>query len=140
MNTEDCIFFMISKANQNSQKFWLSYISKYNITSVQGMVLNFLRGNSDMSIQDICKKAGIDNATMTGVMDRLEALGLIIKNPDVTDRRAYKILLTSKGIELTEEIHNELIEANKKFLEGIPKKDQKLLKELLIKIREIKKK
>ena len=42
VNPEDCIFFIIAKANQNTQKFWANWISKYNLTVVQAMIINFL--------------------------------------------------------------------------------------------------
>ena len=135
MNPEDCIFFIIAKANQNTQRFWGSWISKYNLTVVQAMIINFLSGNDNISIKDLAEKVSIDNASMTGIIDRLVSSELITRQTDPQDRRSCLISLTVKGEEIAKQIHKDMITANKAYMSIFTKEEQKLFKDLLIRVR-----
>jgi DNA-binding MarR family transcriptional regulator len=49
-----------------------------------------LAGRPDQSEQALARRAGLHPATMTGILDRLERCGWIVRkrDPDATDRRA----------------------------------------------------
>lgn len=54
----------------------------------------------------------LSRAGMTGRLDRLESAGLVRRNADAGDRRAVKVALTDRGLELidlvvTEHVENE---------------------------------
>src|SRR5262249_13803813 len=42
----------------------------------------------------------IDSATITGVIDRLEATGLLTRRSDDDDRRVHRLFLTARGRDL----------------------------------------
>lgn len=44
------------------------------------------------------KKLQITSATMTGILDRLEKMGLVERRPHPDDRRAILVCLTDQGI------------------------------------------
>ncbi len=129
--SEDCIFYQIAKTNQAAQKFWNKKIVKLNITPVQGMVLNFLLDEDSVTSKNLGERARLDSATLTGVLDRLEATGLTMRKPNPGDRRAILIELTDKGFDTAKKIRKTGIDANKDFLSGLKMDDVKTLRELL---------
>jgi len=130
-NSEDCIFYQIAKTNQTAQKFWNRKIQNLNVTPVQGMVLNFLLDKDLVTSKSLGERTKLDSATLTGVLDRLEIMGLTLRKPNPDDRRAILIVLTQKGLELAKTIRKTGIEANKEFLAGLKKSDVMVLRELL---------
>lgn len=51
----------------------------------------------------LADKLEVKSSAVTVMLDRLEALGLIAREPDENDRRAVIVTLTAKGQELLEE-------------------------------------
>ncbi len=132
---DNCIFFQLAKASQAGAKFWSSCVSKYKLTAVQGMVLNFLGQEDEITSSELGKRTGLDSATLTGILDRLEAAKLIDRRRHPEDRRAILICLTAKGREIAEEIYELSIDANKTFLASLDPEEISTLHGLLEKVR-----
>ena len=97
MKPVDCIFFQLSKANQNAVRFWGQKVSGLNVTAVQAMVLAFLFDEDCVSSRDLGERTQLDSATLTGIIDRLEGMGLVERRPNPADRRARLLSLTPEG-------------------------------------------
>jgi len=134
-NVENCIFFQLAKASQAGAKFWSSCVSKYHLTAVQGMVMNFLGQEDEITSSELGKRTGLDSATLTGILDRLEAAELLERRRHPDDRRAIQVCLTGKGSETAKEIYEMSLEANKTFLASLSPEEISTLKGLLEKVR-----
>jgi len=73
----------------------------------------------------------LDSATITGVLARLEGLGLIRRKPNPDDRRSILIELTGQGRETAGEIVRIVPGANRTFLQGFSDEEQMMLRGLL---------
>jgi DNA-binding MarR family transcriptional regulator len=136
MQVQDCIFFNIAKANQAATRFWSKHIARLSLTAVQGMVLGFLYEEDSVTSRSLGDRTVLDSATLTGVLDRLEALGLVERRVHPADRRAILILLTDEGRKTAAEIAEIMRSANREFLDVFPPEEEKQLRKALIKIRE----
>ncbi len=116
IKAEDCIFYQIAKTNQAAAKFWANEISHLNITAVQGMVLNHLCDKDEVTSKDLGERTRVDSATLTGVLDRLEALKYIERKNNPHDRRAILVCLTSSGKNTALIIKKINEKANEEFL------------------------
>ena len=137
MKPEDCIFFQLAKAGQAGSKFWANCVAKYNLTAVQGMVMNFLGHKDEITASALGKRTGLDSATLTGILDRLEAAGFMERKRHPDDRRAIRVCLTKKGRETAGELYDSSIEANRSFLSSLTPEEASTLKGLLTKVRGI---
>jgi DNA-binding MarR family transcriptional regulator len=135
MNAEDCIFFQLAKANQAGSRFWLKKVSALDLTAVQGMVIRFLYDNDCLTSSELGKKADLDSATLTGVLDRLAAGGFIERRQNLEDRRSIRIHLTEKGTATGEKVAKLMEEANTDFLREFNASEEVALRSLLIKVR-----
>ncbi len=57
---------------------------------------------------DIAARMGIEPMTVCAFLDKLQAAGLIERQPDPTDRRAKQVVLTPKSHDLIKRIRHEL--------------------------------
>lgn len=67
-------------------------------------VLVTLREEGTRHIAEIGEKLQIPKPQMTHLIDRLENLGIVNRQPDISDRRIINIALTEKGSQLIEEL------------------------------------
>ncbi|MFI8342223.1 MarR family winged helix-turn-helix transcriptional regulator [Streptomyces sp. NPDC085639] len=71
-------------------------------------VLSALARTGPRSAADLAQVAGIDRSGVTRRASRLEAAGLIRREPDPTDRRAHLLVLTDQGQQVVAELRTRL--------------------------------
>lgn len=84
--------------------------------------------------KDLEKKLDISNPTVTGILNRLEAKGLVNRVTCKHDARSKYIEVTNKAIELDKEIRNTFEEAEKELVSALSDDEVNELSEYLIKI------
>lgn len=136
MRAEDCIFFQLAKAGQAGARFWGQKVSGLGLTAAQAMVMRFLFDRDKLTSSELGSRTELDSATMTGILDRLEAAGLIERRPNPSDRRAILVHLTPKGRKTGEELAVLMKESNREFLQSFEAEDEKSLRALLGRIRQ----
>jgi DNA-binding MarR family transcriptional regulator len=78
--------------------------------------------------------AAINRTTMVALIDHLEGLGLVTRQRDPNDRRAYVIHLTEKGAATLEQAMALHHEAEARCLRPLSTREQKLLRDLLARL------
>ncbi|HEV2583122.1 MAG TPA: MarR family transcriptional regulator [Ktedonobacteraceae bacterium] len=76
------------------------YDKPYVVTPPQFGVLSLLDEQRGMTIGAISQKRGVDAATITGIVTRLEQSGLVERRHDRKDRRQVYVFLTSEGSDI----------------------------------------
>ncbi len=135
MREMDCIFFQFAKANQIASRFLSQKVSELNLTPVQAMILGFLNQEDQITSSELGKKTGLDSATLTGILDRLEAAGFIERKNNPDDRRSIHIHLTSKGNALSRKAIRVIASANTEFLQVLTKEQRRDLHDIIKKLR-----
>ena len=128
----DCIVFLIAKANQNAQRILKERLKKFGLTTVQGLILGELFEEDGVTASDIGGRLVLDNATVSGVLDRLLEKGWITKETDAKDKRVQKIFLSSrKDNQLILDLFQARKAANELILSKLTIEEQMLLKRFL---------
>lgn len=94
---EDCISFLVGKVGQQVTRRARELLAPYGITPVQYAVLKVLSESDGISGADLGARMVLDSASITGVVDRLESLGLVERRADSDDRRVHRIFATQKS-------------------------------------------
>ncbi|NCC36003.1 MAG: MarR family transcriptional regulator [Chloroflexia bacterium] len=105
------------------------------LTPLEFAVLQRLDLEQGRRLTDIGAELLCVKSTITRLVDRLEASGLVQRTPDPDDRRAQRLLLTSEGHALCAKasaLHNEAVERRMGLLEPA---EQVVLASLLEKLR-----
>ncbi len=135
MKLDYCIFFQLAKAHQIGSRFLAQKVAELNITPVQAMVLGFLRDEDRITSGELGKRTELDSATLTGIIDRLEAAELIERRGNPADRRSIQVHLTERGRSLGAKAVQLIAEANVTFLEMLTEKERGELRRLIGKLR-----
>ena len=128
---ENCIVFLLAKAYQKAHGNLKKRLHPYGLTPIQNLILEALREEDGLSAGDIGRKLLLDNATLSGVLDRLADRGWIEKQTDPNDKRLLRICLTSKAKALQQELGEERDKANEEILHRLSGEETVLLKRLL---------
>jgi DNA-binding MarR family transcriptional regulator len=72
-------------------------IKEHDITSPQLILLGYINDNSEVTLGELAKFACLSNATVTGIVDRLEKRELVERTRRNDDRRKIFVILTPSG-------------------------------------------
>lgn len=81
----------------------MSLHKEIGLTVPQFGLLRMIAQEKKARVIQLADKLEVKSSAVTVMLDRLEALGLIAREPDENDRRAVIVTLTTKGQELLEE-------------------------------------
>jgi MarR family transcriptional regulator, organic hydroperoxide resistance regulator len=136
MNVDECIFFLLAKGSQAGSRFWGQKVASLGVTAVQAMVLSFLSEEDMLTSKQLGEKTILDSATLTGILDRLEATGTIERRSNPEDRRAIMICLTPEGRKVANGVRASVEEANREFLVDLSREEEAMLRGLLKRLRQ----
>ena len=115
----DNIAFLIGDISHRLHRKVSRIISedRSGVTIEQFSILTALWYQEGLRQQDLAKRLNRDKTTMTRVIDKTIRQKLVARVPDKTDRRAYRLYLTSRGrnfqnrmVKTTGRIYLELID------------------------------
>jgi len=135
-NYEDCIVYLLSKAYQRAHGNLRQHLSPYELTPVQHLILEALWEEEGLSAGDIGKRLALDNATLSGILDRMTEKGWTTKAADETDKQFVRVHLTQKAKTLRATLVSVRQVANEEILKALNLEEKVLLKRLLKDIRE----
>ena len=108
---------------QTFEAYSTDHVKKMGLTMTQFDILATLGNQPPMTCKELGEKTLILKGTMTGVLERMEAKGLIIKIPNEEDGRSYKIGLTKTGEKLFHKSFPEHVEYLGKAFAKLNKED-----------------
>jgi DNA-binding MarR family transcriptional regulator len=82
--------------------------AEHGLTPSQCHALRVLEPGRSVPMGSLARCLGCDASNITGIVDRLEARGLIRRRPAARDRRVKELALTAAGIELRARILQRL--------------------------------
>ena len=131
VHVSDCIFFLLAKCSQAGSRFWGQKVASLGVTGVQAMILTFLSEEDMITSKQLGERTILDSATLTGILDRLEATGMIERRSNPEDRRAIMIGLTETGRAVGDTLKGAMEEANQQFLVGMSREEEIMFRGLL---------
>lgn len=74
-------------------------VRRCGLTGPQAVVLETLLRDGDLSSSTLAEKVAVSGGTVTGILDRLEAKGLVDRSRDPGDRRSVVVRATDEAAE-----------------------------------------
>jgi DNA-binding MarR family transcriptional regulator len=87
-----------------------------DLTPVQLHAVVWLNTEGALTMGDLARRVGVADKTITGVADRLEEAGLLVRERDEADRRVVRGRLTRKGAAIAARINARLDEGMRHVL------------------------
>ncbi len=128
--------FLLAKGNQKAQHNLKKCLKPFGLTTVQGLIIGTLYEEDGLTAGEIGRRLVLDNATVSGVLDRLSEAGWIRKKTDENDRRVQRVYLSTnkekmKDMDFVMELYSAREAANEKTLQNLTIEERVLLKRLL---------
>ncbi len=136
MQQFECIFFKFAKANQLAGKFLGQKVAEFNVTPVQALILAILTKEDRITSVELGKRAELDSATLTGILDRLESGQYLSRQSNTEDRRSIRIHLTDSGKATGKQISKTIVAANREFLARLSAEEKSALHSIINKLRD----
>lgn len=92
------------------------------------------RGGGAVGQRQMCALSGKTPANMTRILDRMANKGLIARQPDPEDRRAFTIVLTPAGEDLIEQAMALFSGYLDQVLAGVGEEDEAVCRRVLLRI------
>jgi DNA-binding MarR family transcriptional regulator len=89
--------FALYSASLAMTKTYKPLLDKIGLTYPQYLVMLVLWQEEDLLVKSIGEKLFLDSGTLTPLLKRLEASGLILRTRDLQDERQVRITLTREG-------------------------------------------
>ncbi len=97
------------------------FFDRWDLGPSQFNLLNLLHGcSAGLSQTELSRQLIMHRSNVTGLVDRLEARGLLVRENCAGDRRAYRVRLTAKGQRLLRQVLPEYYAAAEKVWGNIP--------------------
>jgi MarR family transcriptional regulator, lower aerobic nicotinate degradation pathway regulator len=110
----------IRRLHQIAVAIFLQETEPQGITPVQYAALQAVAGAPGTDQRTLARTIGLDTSTTGGVVDRLEARGLLLRSANPDDRRVRLLTLTADGDSLLAAATPAMVRAQRRILEPLP--------------------
>ena len=107
-----------------------------NVTRSQAWLLAYLSLSDGSTQSALAEQMNLGKVAVGGLVDRLEASGMIERRAHPNDRRVNKIFLTDTGRKVVRDIRKLTLTANGDMLDGLSMKDLRAVVTLLDKFKQ----
>jgi DNA-binding MarR family transcriptional regulator len=90
------------------QTHFTDLASEHGLSAVQAKVVSQLQPDGAITMRNLAGQLQYDASNLTGVVDRLEALGLVRRQSHPSDRRAKGVMLTDEGMQVRQAFWQQL--------------------------------
>lgn len=128
--------WLMNRAGHDLRQAMDAEAAKHGLTIRGQIVLTAIVQQKDEQHSQLAlsTRIGLDKTTMTAVLDKLEAQGLLIRTPDPNDRRARIPVITDQGRELQAKVYRALQDVEERLLSALSEDERDQLRALLRRI------
>jgi len=133
---EDRLIYLVSMARNRLQGRLKSALAAdgVRVTPAQSGILFLLKHRDGRTMTELGRALAIDNATITGLVDRLERAGFVRRNESASDRRALNVSITSEGVAEADRAKAVVKRVNGSIKAGFSAGEVEALKKILLNI------
>ena len=133
-NLIDCPYYLISRASLAITSLLKRELAGAGLGRVRPAYLGVLMSlwhEDGLRLAELGRRVALEPSTMTGLVDRMERDGLLVREADLHDRRAQCIRLTREAREMEIRILELVDRALEQGMNGVSEDDQRSMKDSL---------
>ncbi len=113
------------------------HFARYGLSSAKfnALIHLYMAGDRGLTQSELGKKVLAARPTISGLIERLEKDGLVVRNTDPADKRVFRVCLTNRAVALISAflpVHNDYMH---KTMSALDRQEKEVLISLLEKIR-----
>lgn len=109
-------------------------LARGNVSFPQYFLLGFLAQAQSLTMSEIASKMSHTTAAATGMVDRLENLGYVVRARSAEDRRKISVQITPAGLELVARIRSDMVSNLMQMMKSLLPEEQKMWLQIYTKI------
>ncbi|HEX8075888.1 MAG TPA: MarR family transcriptional regulator [Thermoleophilaceae bacterium] len=121
---------LLSELFQGQRRRFMALAQEFELAPQQMGALKALRQRGSIPMNELADVLMCDSSNVTGIVDRLEHRGLVVRQPASHDRRVKLLELTERGEELGREIGRRMSQPPP-GLAALSAADQRALRDIL---------
>ena len=114
----------IRRLQQIAVAIFLQETEAHGVTPVQYAALHTVGRMPGIDQRTLAGSIGFDTSTIAGVVDRLEARGLMLRSASPDDKRVRLLALSAAGQALLTEIQPAMLHAQERILAPLPRSER----------------
>lgn len=114
----------IRRLHQIAVALFMEETEPFGITPVQFAALQAVQNAPGTDQRTLARTIGFDTSTIAGVIDRLEARGLMLRSASAQDRRVRLLTLTPAGEQLLADVVPSMLRAQERILAPLPAQER----------------
>jgi DNA-binding MarR family transcriptional regulator len=91
------VVLALQRATHHTLHALSAALSDLNLSAAEINALANLGEGGTLSVRQLSERAGTRASTLTGLLDRLENRGYLVREVDPADRRSFRLPLTDQG-------------------------------------------
>ena len=131
---EEIFGYLLSRATSLIREMTSDELAPFSLTPSNYRVLLILSQHESLSQQEICELVKVDKNTMVQIILNLVKKKWISKKRDSSDKRAFRISITSEGKEVLSDSTPAVKNAQLKFVKDLSQNELRNLKSYLLKL------
>ena len=117
---DEHVCFLLDVATRRITRFYNRRLRRFGITYNHLFILTCLWEQDGVHVKELAKQLCLDSSSLTGHLDRLERVELVVRQDDPDDRRAIRVFLTAKGRRLQAQLEQISQELKETLQRGVP--------------------
>ncbi len=109
---------MLAECLQGFERYSSESVRQYGLTHAQFDIIATLGNTSGMNYKELGERTLITKGTLTGVIERLEQKGLVLRERSLDDKRSYFVRLTDSGDAVFRDVFPKVIDHGKQLFAG----------------------
>lgn len=104
--------------------------ARSGLTNPQITAITILYDRGPLSLKDLSNAAGLSHSTVSGIVDRLERRGLVLRSVEPSDRRVSRIEVTDEvNLYVREQLEREQVGRLLPILEAFTRDERRAIRE-----------
>ncbi len=133
---EDRLIYLVSMAQ--NRLLWRLKVALaaegVRVTPAQSAILFLLKQADGRTMTELGRALSLENATITGLVDRLERDGFVRRAKSPSDRRATKVSITAEGVAAAARARDVVKRVNESIKAGFSEAEVDAFRRILLKI------
>ena len=109
---------LLAECLQGFERYSSESVRQYGLTHAQFDIIATLGNTSGMNYKELGERTLITKGTLTGVIERLEQKGLVLRERSLDDKRSYFVRLTDSGDAVFRDVFPKVIDHGKQLFAG----------------------
>jgi len=127
---------LLAECLQGFERYSGESVRQYGLTHAQFDIIATLGNTAGMSYKELGERTLITKGTLTGVIERLEQKGLVVRERNNDDRRSFQVSLTDEGDAVFRDVFPKVIAHGKQLFAGLTDAEFDEMDGALLKLRE----